>query len=166
MAYFLYFMSHNSIWFQSIWDDDKTVQCNVMYVVIWRRLRTYNHAHFLFSFLSSSNKNYHHQQKWLTLVLLNLEKSCLCKQCRFRSAGFFRSQLASSEANWSGSALFAIKYANLTERKKKKKKKTEKFCITISDRLNEVPRADSPALKYFNVTHSYSSCWFFLWSFM
>ena len=29
----------------------------------------------------------------LTLVLLNLDKSCLCKQCRSRSAGFFRSQL-------------------------------------------------------------------------
>ena len=32
----------------------------------------------------------------LTLVLLNLDMSCLCKQCR------------SEEANWSGSALFAI----------------------------------------------------------
>ena len=41
----------------------------------------------------------------LTLVLLNLDMSCLCKQCR--------DQLASKEANWSGSALFAIKYANL-----------------------------------------------------
>ena len=30
---------------------------------------------------------------YLTLVLLNLEMHCLCKQCRSRSVGFFRSQL-------------------------------------------------------------------------
>ena len=29
----------------------------------------------------------------LTLVRLNPDMSCLCKQCRFRSVGFFRSQL-------------------------------------------------------------------------
>ena len=29
----------------------------------------------------------------LTLVLLNLDRSCLCKQCRPRSVGFWRSQL-------------------------------------------------------------------------
>ena len=29
----------------------------------------------------------------LTLVLLNQDMSCLCKQCRSRSVGFFRSQL-------------------------------------------------------------------------
>ena len=29
----------------------------------------------------------------LTLVLLNLDIPCLCKQCRARSVGFFRSQL-------------------------------------------------------------------------
>ena len=29
----------------------------------------------------------------LTLVLLNPDMSCLCKQCRSRSVGFFRSQL-------------------------------------------------------------------------
>ena len=66
----------------------------------------------------------------LTLALLNPDIPCLCKQCRSRSVGFFRSQLiwictvcikyvcikyvnwsdqlASSEANWSGSALFAL----------------------------------------------------------
>ena len=38
----------------------------------------------------------------LTLVLLNPDIPCLCKQCRSRSVGF-----------WSGSALFAIKYVNL-----------------------------------------------------
>ena len=42
---------------------------------------------------------------------------CLCKQCRSRSVGFWRSQLiwvcTVEEANWSGSALFAIKYVNL-----------------------------------------------------
>ena len=41
----------------------------------------------------------------LNLVLLNLDMSCLCKQCRSRSVGL--------EANWSRSALFAIKYVNL-----------------------------------------------------
>ena len=40
----------------------------------------------------------------LTLVLLNLDTSCFCKQCRSRS-----------EANWSGSALFAIKHVNLKQ---------------------------------------------------
>ena len=38
----------------------------------------------------------------LTLVLLNPDMSCLCKQCRSRSVGF-------REANWSGPALFVIK---------------------------------------------------------
>ena len=42
----------------------------------------------------------------LILVLLNPDIPCLCKQGRSRSA-------ASSEANWSGSALFAIQFANL-----------------------------------------------------
>ena len=37
----------------------------------------------------------------LTLVFLNPNMSCLCKQCR------------SEEANWSGSALFAIQYFSL-----------------------------------------------------
>ena len=37
--------------------------------------------------------------KYLTLVLLNQDQPCLCKQCRSRSVGFFRR---------SGSALFAI----------------------------------------------------------
>ena len=48
----------------------------------------------------------------LTLVLLNQDIPCLSKQCRSRSVGFFN-QLASSEANWSGSALFGTKYVNL-----------------------------------------------------
>ena len=39
----------------------------------------------------------------LTLVLLNLDMPCLCKQGRSRS----------EEANWSESALFVIKYVNL-----------------------------------------------------
>ena len=38
----------------------------------------------------------------LTLVLLNPDMSCLCKQC-------------SEEANWSGPALFAIKNVNLKQ---------------------------------------------------
>ena len=38
----------------------------------------------------------------LTLVLLNPDISCFCKQCRSRSVGF-----------WFGSALFAFKYVNL-----------------------------------------------------
>ena len=42
----------------------------------------------------------------LTLVLLNPDIPCLCKQCRSRSVGFWRS-------NWSGSALFVIQYVNL-----------------------------------------------------
>ena len=42
----------------------------------------------------------------LTLVLLNLDLPCLCKRVD-------PDQLASSEANWSGSALFVIKYVNL-----------------------------------------------------
>ena len=48
----------------------------------------------------------------LTLVLLNPDILCLYKQCRSRSVGFFN-QLVSEEANWSGSALFALKYLNL-----------------------------------------------------
>ena len=40
----------------------------------------------------------------LTLVLLNPDIPWLCKQCRSRSV---------EEANWSGSALFVIKYVNL-----------------------------------------------------
>ena len=43
----------------------------------------------------------------LTLVLLNLDVSCLCKQCKSRSVGFL-------EANWSGSALFVIQYVSLS----------------------------------------------------
>ena len=39
----------------------------------------------------------------LTLVLLNPDIPCLCKQCRARSVG----------SNWSGSALFVIYYVNL-----------------------------------------------------
>ena len=42
----------------------------------------------------------------LTLVLLNLDMSCLANSVD-------PDQLASEEANWSGSALFAIKYVNL-----------------------------------------------------
>ena len=42
----------------------------------------------------------------LTLVLLNPDIPCLCKQCRSRSVGF-------KEANLSGSTLFAIQYVNL-----------------------------------------------------
>ena len=37
-----------------------------------------------------------YEKKWkilLILVLLNLDISCLCKQCRSRSVGFWRSQL-------------------------------------------------------------------------
>ena len=41
----------------------------------------------------------------LTPVLLNTDISCLCKHAD-------PDQLASEEANWSGSALFAIKYVN------------------------------------------------------
>ena len=33
------------------------------------------------------------QTQGLTLVLLNRDRSCLCKQCRSRSVGFWRSQL-------------------------------------------------------------------------
>ena len=46
---------------------------------------------------------------FLTLVLLSPDIHCLCKQCRSRSVGFWSSE----EANWSGSALFAIKYVIL-----------------------------------------------------
>ena len=42
----------------------------------------------------------------LTLVLLNLDIPCFTNSVD-------PDQLASEEANWSGSALFAIKYANL-----------------------------------------------------
>ena len=49
----------------------------------------------------------------LTLVLLNLDMSCLCKQCRSRSVD--PDQLAPEEANWSGSTLFVIKYVNFYE---------------------------------------------------
>ena len=42
----------------------------------------------------------------LIIVLLNPDMSCLRKQCR-------SDQLASEEANWSGSALFAIENVNL-----------------------------------------------------
>ena len=45
----------------------------------------------------------------LTLVLLNPDMPCLCKQCRSISVGFWRSH---SEANWYGSALFAVHYVN------------------------------------------------------
>ena len=46
----------------------------------------------------------------LTLVLLNPDIYCLYKLCRSRSVGFFK---LAKEANWSRSALFAIKYVNL-----------------------------------------------------
>ena len=54
----------------------------------------------------------------LTVVLLNPGILWLCKQCRSRSVGFWRSQLiwictVWPEANWSGSALFVIQYVNL-----------------------------------------------------
>ena len=49
----------------------------------------------------------------LTMVLLNPDLHSHCKQCRSRSVGFFK--LVSEEANWSGSALFAIKYVNLDQ---------------------------------------------------
>ena len=42
----------------------------------------------------------------LTLILLNPDFPCFANSVD-------PDQLASSEANWSGSALFAIKYANL-----------------------------------------------------
>ena len=42
----------------------------------------------------------------LTLVLLNPDISCFANSVD-------PDQLASSEANWSGSTLFAVKYANL-----------------------------------------------------
>ena len=42
----------------------------------------------------------------LTLVLLNPDISCFANSVD-------PDQLASEEANWSGSALFAVKYANL-----------------------------------------------------
>ena len=44
----------------------------------------------------------------LTLVLLNLDMSC--------SNSVDPDQLASEEANWSGSALFVIKYVNLYQK--------------------------------------------------
>ena len=43
---------------------------------------------------------------WLTFVLLNPDIPCFANSVD-------PDQLASEEANWSGSALFAIKYANL-----------------------------------------------------
>ena len=46
--------------------------------------------------------------KELTLVLLNQHISCFANSVD-------PDQLASEEANWSGSALFAIKYHNLYE---------------------------------------------------
>ena len=42
----------------------------------------------------------------LTLVLLNRDMPCLCKQYRSRAR-------SAEEANWSGSTLFVIKYVNL-----------------------------------------------------
>ena len=36
---------------------------------------------------------YHNMHYWLTLVLLYPDIPCLCKQCRSRSVGFWRSQL-------------------------------------------------------------------------
>ena len=45
-------------------------------------------------------------EKQLTLVLLNPDISCFANSVD-------PDQLASEEANWSGSALFAIKYAYL-----------------------------------------------------
>ena len=50
-------------------------------------------------------KKLHDRYCYNTLVLLNPDMSCLCKQCRSRSVGFL-------EANWSGSTLFAIQYLN------------------------------------------------------
>ena len=44
-----------------------------------------------------------HVASYLTLVLLNQDMPCLCKQWRSRSVGF----------SWSGSTLFVIKYVNL-----------------------------------------------------
>ena len=49
------------------------------------------------------NENLSAVDEALTLVLLNLDIPFPCKQCRSRSVGFWRS----------GSALFAIKCANL-----------------------------------------------------
>ena len=43
----------------------------------------------------------------LTLVLLNLDISCLCKQSAFANS-VDPDQLASEEANWSGSTQFVI----------------------------------------------------------
>ena len=48
-----------------------------------------------------------HRTNMLTLVLLNPDIPCLCS--------VDPDQLASEEANWSGSALFAIKYVNLKQ---------------------------------------------------
>ena len=48
----------------------------------------------------------HHYQMACGNLTLVLNMPCLCKQCR-------SDQLASSEANWSGSALFVIQYVNL-----------------------------------------------------
>ena len=44
----------------------------------------------------------------LTLVLLNWDISCFANSAD-------PDQLASEEANWSGSALFAIKYVNVQQ---------------------------------------------------
>ena len=52
----------------------------------------------------------HFHLTYLTLVLLNLDT---CISCFANSVD--PDQLASEEANWSGSALFAIKYANLLQ---------------------------------------------------
>ena len=46
---------------------------------------------------TSLHRGFHHYSSiisvWLTLVLLNPDIPCLCRQCRSRSVGFFRSQL-------------------------------------------------------------------------
>ena len=54
----------------------------------------------------------------LTLLLLNTTYPVLANSVD-------PGQLASEEANWSGSALFVIKYVNFYKKKKKKKKKTD-----------------------------------------
>ena len=72
----------------------------------------------------------HYCVHMLTLDLLSPDIPCLCKQCRSRSLplqtvkiqipAFANSvapdQLASKEANWSGSALFAIQYVNIYQK--------------------------------------------------
>ena len=52
----------------------------------------------------------------LTMVLLNLDIFCLCTRIfPAYASSVDPDQLASEEANWSRSALFAIKYVNLSQ---------------------------------------------------